>query len=140
MPGGGYGHSGCVCVHMPSDMGTGGSGMPPMPPTGTGSGSGPTGSPPTGGNGTGPIEPESENVTVPEIWWDFMTTDETPTPGPELDSVYQPGTPGAPWTKGEVAATRMRVLQMIHPDWNVKKQQGTWNGVGSVTEIGQVKS
>merc|ERR1712018_1000246 len=23
MPGGGYGHSGCVCVHMPSDMGTG---------------------------------------------------------------------------------------------------------------------
>merc|ERR1712165_637986 len=38
MPGGGYGHSGCVCVHMPSDMGTGGSGMPPMPPTGSGSG------------------------------------------------------------------------------------------------------
>ena len=103
-----------------------------------------------------------------------MTTDETPTPGPELDSVYQPGNPGAPWTKGEVvlmmmvnhddaddndgadddaddndgadndaddndgadddddddddddnqvAATRMRVLQMIHPDWNVKKKQ-----------------
>merc|ERR1719500_2614698 len=65
MPGGEY-HSGCVCVHMP-DMGTGyGSGMPPMPPTGsgsgypTGSGSGSTGSgsgatplPPTGGNGTG---------------------------------------------------------------------------------------
>merc|ERR1712088_431569 len=40
MPGGGYGHSGCVCVHMPSDMGTGyGSGMPP-----TGSGSGYPGS------------------------------------------------------------------------------------------------
>merc|ERR1719507_2905011 len=38
MPGGGYGHSGCVCVHMPSDIGTGGSGMPPMPPTGSGSG------------------------------------------------------------------------------------------------------
>merc|ERR1711936_362588 len=65
MPGGGYSHSGCVCVHMPSDMGTGGGpGMPPMPPTGTGSGSGfpgsgtgPSGSgsgmPPTGGNGTG---------------------------------------------------------------------------------------
>jgi len=66
-----------------------------------------------------------------------MTADETPTPGPELDSVYQPGNPGATWTRGEVAATRMRVLQMIHPDWNVKKQQGTWNGVGSVTEIGQ---
>merc|ERR1712218_422738 len=60
MTGGGYSHSGCVCVHMPSDMGTGGgSGMPPKPPTGTGSGSGtgPSGSgsgmPPTGGNGTG---------------------------------------------------------------------------------------
>jgi len=58
MPGGGYGHSGCVCVHMPSDMGTGGSGMPPMPPTGSGSGTGGSGSgatplPPTGGNGTG---------------------------------------------------------------------------------------
>merc|ERR1719249_622239 len=56
MPGGAYGHSGCVCVHMPSDMG--GSGMPPMPPTGSGSGTGPGGSgatplPPTGGNGTG---------------------------------------------------------------------------------------
>merc|ERR1712013_951765 len=41
---------------MPSDMG--GSGMPPMPPTGSGSGTGPGGSgatplPPTGGNGTG---------------------------------------------------------------------------------------
>ena len=24
---------------------------------------------------------------------------------------------------GQVAATRMRVLQMIHPDWNVKKAQ-----------------
>ena len=23
----------------------------------------------------------------------------------------------------QVAATRMRVLQMIHPDWNVKKKQ-----------------
>ena len=56
MPGGGYSHTGCVCVHMPSDMG--GSGMHPMPPTGSGSGTGPGGSgatplPPTGGNGTG---------------------------------------------------------------------------------------
>merc|ERR1719180_339438 len=95
-------------------MGTVGSGMPTMPPTGSGSGTGGSGSgtggsgsgsggtplPPTGGNGTGPIVPESENVTVPEIWWDFMTTDETPTPGPELDSVYQPGNPGATWTIG----------------------------------------
>merc|ERR1712043_74790 len=63
MPGGEY-HSGCVCVHMPSDGY--GSGMPPMPPTGsgsgypgsgsgsTGSGSGATPLPPTGSNGTGP--------------------------------------------------------------------------------------
>ena len=36
-----------------------------------------------------------------------MTTDETPTPGPELDSVYQPGNPGAPWTKGEVVLMMM---------------------------------
>merc|ERR1719507_1986454 len=48
MPGGEY-HSGCVCVHMPSDGY--GSGMPPMPPTGSGSGATPL--PPTGGNGTG---------------------------------------------------------------------------------------
>ena len=30
-------------------------------------------------------------------------------------------------TTNQVAATRMRVLQMIHPDWNVKKKQ-----VGSI--------
>merc|ERR1719234_1132935 len=51
-PGGGYGGSGCVCVHMPSDMGTGGSGMPTMPPTGSGSGTGGSGSG-TGGSGSG---------------------------------------------------------------------------------------
>ena len=32
-------------------------------------------------------------------------------------------------TSDQVAATRMRVLQMIHPDWNVKKKQ-----VGSIAE------
>ena len=26
-------------------------------------------------------------------------------------------------TTDQVAATRMRILQMIHPDWNVKKKQ-----------------
>merc|ERR1711974_281916 len=52
MPGGGYGHSGCVCVHMPSDMGTGGSGMPGSGSGTGGSGSGATPLPPTGGNGT----------------------------------------------------------------------------------------
>jgi len=69
MPGGGYGHSGCVCVHMPSDMGTGGSGMPPMPPTGSGSGTGGSGSgatplPPTGGNGTATTAPGPDDEVV----------------------------------------------------------------------------
>ena len=32
-------------------------------------------------------------------------------------------------TSDQVAATRMRILQMIHPDWNVKKKQ-----VGSIAE------
>merc|ERR1711934_1274019 len=62
MPGGEY-HSGCVCVHMPSDgyptgSGSGyptgsGSGYPGSGSGGTGSGSGATPLPPTGGNGTG---------------------------------------------------------------------------------------
>jgi hypothetical protein len=63
-----------------------------------------------------------------------MTTDTDPNPGPELDSVYQPGAMGGQWTDHEVAATRRRVLQMVHPNWDVKKAQGTWNGVGTVTE------
>ena len=32
-------------------------------------------------------------------------------------------------TTDQVAATRMRILQMIHPDWNVKKKQ-----VGNIAE------
>merc|ERR1712168_631105 len=52
MPGGGYGHSGCVCVHMP-DWAEG-SGMPPMPGSGSGSGSGSgTGGSGSGGSGSG---------------------------------------------------------------------------------------
>ena len=58
----------------------------------------------------------------------------TPTPGPVTDAAYQPGTPGAQWTDDEVSATRLRVLQMIHPNWDIKKDQGTWNGVGVKTE------
>eukprot|EP00091_Calanus_sinicus_P020080 TRINITY_DN5303_c0_g1_i1.p1 TRINITY_DN5303_c0_g1~~TRINITY_DN5303_c0_g1_i1.p1 ORF type:complete len:335 (-),score=64.61 TRINITY_DN5303_c0_g1_i1:1386-2264(-) len=61
-----------------------------------------------------------------------------PTPGPLGETPYIPGTPGGQWTDDEVLATRLRVLQMIHPHWGVKKAQGTWNGVGAVTEIGQV--
>jgi len=137
--GGGMGGMGtrCACVSM---------GGGPMPPTGSGSGPmPPTGSgpnPPTGsGSGSGPQPPtgsgSSQTVTVPERSWSYMTTDMEPTLGPEKDTVYQPGTPGAQWTDDEVKATRLRVFQMIHPVWDVKKKQGTWNGVGAVTTIGQ---
>ena len=64
-----------------------------------------------------------------------MTTEMDPTPGPEKETVYQPGTPGRQWTDEEVSATRLRVFQMIHPNWEIKKSQGTWNGVGTVTEF-----
>merc|ERR1719447_2385570 len=50
MPGGGDGHSGCVCVHMPEWAE--GSGMPPPPGSGSGSGSG-TGGSGSGGSGSG---------------------------------------------------------------------------------------
>jgi len=36
--------------------------------------------------------------------------------------VYQAGTSGGPWSEEEVASTRQRVLQMIHPDWDVKEE------------------
>ena len=51
----------------------------------------------------------------------YMTYDMEPSLGPELDSVYQQGSPGGAWTDEEVDSTRMRVLQMIHPDWIVKQ-------------------
>jgi len=50
-----------------------------------------------------------------------MTASMTPDNGPELDTVYQPGAPGAPWTEYEIQSTRLRLLQAIHPDWDVKK-------------------
>merc|ERR1719341_2043521 len=56
MPGGEY-HSGCVCVHMPSDGYPTGSG-------GTGSGSGATPLPPTGGNGTATTAPGPDDDVV----------------------------------------------------------------------------
>lgn len=68
-----------------------------------------------------------------------MTTDMSPDPGPDMPAfAYQPGAKGGQWTDHEVASTRRRVFQMIHPNWDVKKAQGTWNGVGTVTEKGQV--
>ena len=64
-----------------------------------------------------------------------MTNDMIPTPGPSLDSVYVPGTPGAPWTDEEVETTRFRILQAIHPDWSVKKDMyGDKEFARSITE------
>merc|ERR1719510_259381 len=45
----------------------------------------------------------------------------TPTPGPSLSSVYIPGKAGATWTAEELESTRLRILQAIHPDWDVRK-------------------
>ena len=52
----------------------------------------------------------------------YLTWKEDPDPGPALDSVYVPGTPGADWTEEEIESTRFRILQAIHPDWAVQKQ------------------
>ena len=41
-----------------------------------------------------------------------MSKEETPTPGPELESVYVPGTPGASWTRGEVTTIRTIITMM----------------------------
>ena len=63
-----------------------------------------------------------------------MTTKMTPSLGPVTNMTYQSGMPGGQWTDDEVKATRLRILQMIHPNWDVKKAQGTWNGLGVKTE------
>ena len=36
---------------------------------------------------------------------DYLTEDEEPDPGPSLDTVYVPGTPGAAWTVEEIQTT-----------------------------------
>ena len=41
-----------------------------------------------------------------------MTYDMVPDPGPELDTVYIPGQPGAGWSEEEVTTTRFRILQV----------------------------
>ena len=43
----------------------------------------------------------------------YLTVDETPTSGPDLDTAYVPGTPGAAWTETEIESTRLRILQAI---------------------------
>ena len=65
----------------------------------------------------------------------YMTRKQTPSTGPEQDTVYVPGTPGGDWTEEEVASTRLRVLQMIHPDWDVKKDMYTHSMRELTTEV-----
>lgn len=36
----------------------------------------------------------------------YLLKEDQPNPGPEMDTVYIPGTPGAAWTKEEVETTR----------------------------------
>ena len=38
----------------------------------------------------------------------YLLKNEAPDPGPEMDTVYIPGNPGAPWTKEEIDSTRCR--------------------------------
>ena len=72
---------------------------------------------------------------VPQRDWNYLREKETPEYGPDnLSTVYVPGSKGGVWTDHEVASTRRRVLQMIHPHWGVQKKQGTWVGVGTSTE------
>ena len=62
----------------------------------------------------------------------YLGWKDDPNPGPALDTVYVPGNPGAAWTEEEIESTRRRILQAIHPDWNVKKEmyeKGTECGV-----------
>lgn len=36
----------------------------------------------------------------------------SPDPGPELDTRYVPGSPGAAWSEAEISTTRARILQV----------------------------
>jgi len=67
---------------------------------------------------------------------DYMTSDMTPNLGPDMGTVYQPGTSGGQWSADEVETTRQRILQMIHPVWKVKDDMGTKfnDDTGHVTE------
>jgi hypothetical protein len=63
---------------------------------------------------------------------DYMTSDMTPDLGAEMDSVYQPGTPGGQWSADEVETTRQRIIQMIHPNWDVKKVSKKRSNLGQI--------
>ena len=43
----------------------------------------------------------------------LMTTDMTPNPGPDMDTVYVPGTPGGQWTPEEIDITRYTYLKLF---------------------------
>ena len=68
--------------------------------------------------------------------FDYMTSEMSPNSGPNLDTVYVPGTSGADWNDEEIETTRYRILQAIHPDWGVKNEMfGKQHfGVHGVTE------
>ena len=74
-------------------------------------------------------------MIIPQRTWEYLLEEETPNTGPPGAAPYVPGSPGAQWTNEEVLSTRLRIFQMIHPNWNVRKKQGTWNGLGPVTDI-----
>ena len=87
------------------------------------------------GTTTPPVtNPINTGFSVPQRDWDYLLEDQTPESGPALSTVYVPGTRGGVWTDHEVASTRRRVLQMIHPNWGVQEKMGTWVGVGTSTE------
>merc|ERR1712123_14361 len=111
----------------------GGSDKPPMEGTDK---------PPMEGSDKPPTEapagttPAPQTVTIPQRSWAYMTNEMNPSTGPMTNMTYQSGIPGGQWTDDEVKATRLRILQMIHPNWDVKKAQGTLNGLGVKTEKG----
>ena len=69
---------------------------------------------------------------------DYLTWEEEPDPGPSLDTVYVPGTPGAAWTGEEIERTRERILQAIHPDWETQYNM-TGNGPFTGTQVTENK-
>ena len=45
-----------------------------------------------------------------------------------------PGNPGAAWTEEEIESTRFRILQAIHPDWDVQKEMYGVSGMLTTRE------
>ena len=69
----------------------------------------------------------------------IMTTDMTPDNGPEMDTVYQPGTTGGDWNEEEIESTRRRIMKIMTPIWEEKNELGTaTTKSGRNEETGQV--